>query len=420
MTIGFLTPVTLEAGLLAAFDQGASDLDSRKSAYSKFAKTGLPHRKLEAWKWSDFRTALSDLPVEQGSGEIQVQAPSIFSQAGAFTITLDSDGAHWGDNCPAGVSLRLTDNVADRLDLIDDHPMASLAAAMSTETLIITVAAGQSVTAPIHIRRSGAASDGAQRHHRVLVSIDEDASVGIIESIDEPTGALFDNLLTEVRLGARAHLSRTVYSNVGDNGVEISTCAIVIDGGAVFDQFALLAGGKRSRLETISRFDGPDAHARSFSASILGSARHADFTSEFIHDAEGCIVEQMHKSVIRERGHGIFQGKFLVERTGQKTDANMQANAMLLSEGATINHKPELEIYADDVACAHGSTSGALDDDAIFYMRQRGLSDEAARSLLIDAFLAEVFDEMEEAPLVGARQADILRNVAASWKAGGA
>ena len=98
----------------------------------------------------------------------------------------------------------------------------------------------------------------------------------------------------------------------------------------------------------------------------------------------------------------------------------MQANAMLLSEGATINHKPELEIYADDVACAHGSTSGALDDDAIFYMRQRGLSDEAARSLLIDAFLAEVFDEMEEAPLVGARQADILRNVAASWKAGGA
>ena len=115
----------------------------------------------------------------------------------------------------------------------------------------------------------------------------------------------------------------------------------------------------------------------------------------------------------RDRGRNIFQGKFHVERSAQKTDARMTANALLLSDGAEANHKPELEIYADDVECAHGSTSGALDADALFYLRQRGLDEDAARALLIEAFLGEVIDGID---VDGVR--DVFRARVNSWLEG--
>ena len=126
--------------------------------------------------------------------------------------------------------------------------------------------------------------------------------------------------------------------------------------------------------------------------SALAAARHADATSLISFNATGCETRQLHRAAIRDRARGVFQGKFLVARGSQKTDAEMNAGALLLADTAEANHKPELEIYADDVKCAHGSTAGALDAEAIFYMRQRGLSEHAARALLVEAFLGEVFD----------------------------
>jgi Fe-S cluster assembly protein SufD len=128
------------------------------------------------------------------------------------------------------------------------------------------------------------------------------------------------------------------------------------------------------------------------SAAALSGARHADQTSLVAFNAVGGRTRQIHRAALKDRTRGVFQGKFLVARGSQQTDAEMNAGALLLSDAAEANHKPELEIYADDVKCAHGSTAGALDDDALFYMRQRGLSEHAARALLIEAFLGEVFD----------------------------
>jgi len=129
-----------------------------------------------------------------------------------------------------------------------------------------------------------------------------------------------------------------------------------------------------------------------------------------VHKAPHCRTRQLHKGAARDHGRNVFQGKFEVEREAQKTDAKMTANALLLSDMAEANHKPELEIYADDVECAHGSTCGALDEDALFYLRQRGLDETAARALLVEAFVGEVIDGMDDD-----RLGDIFCTKVADW-----
>ncbi|MEZ5980772.1 MAG: SufD family Fe-S cluster assembly protein [Parvularculaceae bacterium] len=159
-----------------------------------------------------------------------------------------------------------------------------------------------------------------------------------------------------------------------------------------FHQTALLGariGGSESRIA----LGGEGAQVDLRSASMLCGARHADVTSQIDHRAKGCTT-QLHKSALKDKADGVFQGKFLVARGAQKTDARMSVNALLLSDFAEARHKPELEIYADDVECAHGSTVGALDDAALFYIKSRGLDDAAARALLTEAFLGEAFDAM--------------------------
>lgn len=396
-----VNPTAFEAGLLSVLNAHTHDIDVRRAAFEEFAKTGLPHRRLEAWKWTDLRAALQQTD-DRAQDRISLQKPSVFHQRGAFTITLDETGAHWGDAVPAGVTLRVTDEVAALMPLVEHHPMANLVTALASETLIIAVADGAEVTAPIHLYRAN-----AQQHAcaRVLVSLGEGASLTVMDSFEANTDdQAFNNLLVEARVRENASLTRIVLNDGGDDGVDTALHAVTLAAGSQFHQYGLLRGSKRSRTETILHFTGPGAEASSFTAAMLSDNRHADMTTHSIHDAEECIMEQHHKSVVSGRATSVFQGKFLVERSGQKTDANMQANAMLLSSEATVQHKPELEIYADDVLCAHGSTSGALDDEALFYLRQRGLNESQARGLLVEAFLGEVFDAC---PLDGAT--DIFR-----------
>jgi len=407
-----MNPTNYEAGLLAIIGANATDIPARKVAFEQFAKTGLPHKRMEAWKWTDLRSVISDDAKDAShtdeKGAIEFSGPSIFSQMGAFTITLDEEGASWGENVPAGVTIRLTDHVPSMLECVVEHPMANLAAAIAKETIIITVAAETEVFAPLHIRRIASAR---QHHCRILLSIDNGARLRLLETVEGAGyGDFFSNLVTECRIGEGAYCQRTVFSDGGDKGVDISVFGAALEGRAQFEQHALLLGGARERIENHIHHLGEESHAHLYSAAMLSGKRHGDITSFTRHDGENCLTHQHHKSVLRGRSHGVFQGKFLVERAGQKTDANMQANALLLSDRATVNHKPELEIYADDVECAHGSTSGALDEEAIFYMRQRGLNENAARALLVEAFLAEIFDEMDDESF-----SDIFRGVAAKW-----
>jgi Fe-S cluster assembly protein SufD len=187
---------------------------------------------------------------------------------------------------------------------------------------------------------------------------------------------------------------RTVLQETGAAAIINSICAAKIDGDARFEQTSLSTGSRLSRHESHIHFWAPGSSASINSAALLSDSRHSDFTTETKHIAKECETRQVHKGVANDRGRNIFQGKFHVARAAQKTNAKMTANALLLSDGAEANHKPELEIYADDVECAHGSTVGALDGDALFYLRQRGLSEAEARALLVEAFVGEVVESI--------------------------
>jgi len=350
-----------------------SALAARAPAFS-----GLPHRRLEAWKWTDVRAALRE-PMAAACET--VIAPSVFANAGPFEILVMNGAAEWAGAPPSGVVIA-KEGAAPAFG----HPLADLAAALARETL--DVAIDGDVAQPLLIRRVAGAG-AAQARARVRLA--PGARATVIESFDG-AGAFFSNSAIHYDIGAGAHLVRIVRQNAGEAGVETAFAGVALAEGARLDQTALLFGGRLARMETHVACDGPGARVSLRSAAALAPARHADQTSLVAFNAAGGEARQRHRAAVKDRARGVFQGKFLVARGAQKTDADMNAGALLLSDTAEANAKPELEIYADDVKCAHGSTAGALDDNAVFYMRQRGLSEHQARALLVEAFLGEVFD----------------------------
>lgn len=388
MVNSFANPTAFEAALLAAGRMLARS-QRQSAALDNFEKTGFPHRRLEGWKWTDLRAALRN-DVGFASPANDVIAPSIFSGLGAYEVTLMNGAAEWSGDLPKGVSI--TKSSADRAlpKTVLNHPLAELALAMAGDIIEINVADGVFVERPILIRHI---AGGGAAHPRIAIKVGSRARLTFIESFDG-VGEYFWNGLTELSLEFGANANRIVLQNGSDEGVVASICGASLAEKADFHQSALLLGARLSRLETNLSHDGGGARAALKSAAILGGGRHADLTSRIEHNAPGCVTQQLHKSAVAGRGRGVFQGKFFVARGAQKTQAQMAANALLLSEMAEVNQKPELEIYADDVECAHGSTVGALNEEALFYLQSRGLDDAAARAMLVDAFLGEVFDDM--------------------------
>lgn len=188
-------------------------------------------------------------------------------------------------------------------------------------------------------------------------------------------------------LAPGAQLSRIVVQ--AGAGVPLSYAQVHLSEGARFRQFVLAEGGHLARIETYVDIEGEGAEVELNGVYLTAAGHHADLTSRIIHHVPNCKTSQLIKGAARAGGRGVFQGKILVARGAQKTDARQGHHALLLDEGAEIYAKPELEIYADDVACAHGNTAGALSADQLFYLRARGIPEAQARALLVEAFLGE-------------------------------
>jgi Fe-S cluster assembly protein SufD len=177
--------------------------------------------------------------------------------------------------------------------------------------------------------------------------------------------------------------------------VSIATAEVTLGEGAHFAQTVLTTGAKLQRHETRLAHPGQGAEVRIDGLYLLDGVRHSDLTSVVSHGGLNGVTAQLTKGVVRDTARGVFQGKIIVERGADGTDARMGHHALILGERAEIDAKPELEIYADDVQCAHGNTVGNLDESALFYMQQRGIPAEEARALLTQAFLIEVVDRIE-------------------------
>lgn len=233
---------------------------------------------------------------------------------------------------------------------------------------------------------------------RLKIQVEARAEAILLESYEGRGKGYFANTLLDISLGEGACLERLVVLDEPEEAVSVSTAEVTLAKGARFRQTTLASGGKLQRHETHVRHPGAGAYVRMDGVYIVGDKRHTDLTTEVIHEGVDGETSQIVKGVAAGEAQGVFQGRIVVTEGADKTDARMRHDALLVSDHAEIDAKPELMIYADDVACAHGNTIGALDDEALFYARQRGVPLEAARIMLTEAFVAEAVERIEHAP----------------------
>jgi Fe-S cluster assembly protein SufD len=213
-------------------------------------------------------------------------------------------------------------------------------------------------------------------------------------------------------VGDNAHVDHVKILAEGADALHVSTLAAAIGAHARFNSFTFTAGGAVVRKQLFLNFDGEGTVAGVRGATLLNGRQHADTTLVATHAARDCQSREVFKTVLDDEAHGVFQGRIIVRQRAQKTDAKMMTQALLLSDRAEADNKPELEIFADDVQCGHGATAGALDDELKFYLMARGIPSAEAESLLIQAFLGEAVEGIEHA---GLREA-LMESVAAWLK----
>ncbi|MHA7871183.1 MAG: Fe-S cluster assembly protein SufD [Hyphococcus sp.] len=404
-----INPTAFEAGLQAAFQARAHTNPAQADAFDRFARRGMPNRRVEGWKWSDFHAVMRQQSVEPVDESASIIAPSPFAALNPLEFRIVNGRIELPEaDALDGVAVDIIDPSATASHS-EDHPIAALNVALTERALGLTAAKGARIERPILIRHVN--SGPAPVFSQIVATVEEGARLTLIETFEG--SAPFSSALLQLAVRDGAELERLVLQAGDDNAIAHGFAGVTVGKAGRFRQTSFSTGGKLCRHETHVLYPSAGARSEINSAALVGGARHSDFTTLVTHQGEACETRQLHKGVARARGSNVFQGKFLVERPAQQTDAKMTANALLLTDGAEANHKPELEIYADDVECAHGSTVGALDDDALFYLRQRGLAEDEARALLIDAFVGEVIEGIGDErarEIVHERVSDWLRS----------
>ena len=312
--------------------------------------SSFPSRRTEAWKYSDLRKFLRETPEASPMAEIAGEGP--FAALGGEGLAFVNGRAVGAEAFVASGEQVL------RLRFVSDAtgtghaPSVRISARPGARLLLLESHEGQGSAYVAHNRLELDVADGAEVTRIVLT--------------DEPADAI---------------------------GITQATVRLAATG--VYRQTVLATGAKLQRLETEVAHAGHGAHVRMDGLYVMSESRHADLTSIVDHQGPNGTTSQLTKGVVRDTARGVFQGKIIVERGADGTDARMGHHALILSERAEVDAKPELIIYADDVQCAHGNTVGALDQNALFYMQQRGIPLEEARALLTEAFLVEVVDRIE-------------------------
>ena len=401
----------------------------RAAAFDVFAKQGLPHRRVEEWKYTDLRALMRDAKPLAAPPDAKAKASA--KSAGALLGDVETrrlvfvDGAFVAElsdtaNLEPGLSISsLADALAGNDPELLTHlgklaPAGDGAVALNTALMgdgaVIRVAAGATTGRPIHLLFVASAKPAAT-FTRSLVVVEKGARAMLIESHEGPAGSDYQvNAAVEAFVGDDAHVDHVKIIAEGAEALHVSTLAAAVGAHARFNTFTFTAGGAVVRNQLFLKFDGEETVAGIRGATLLKGKQHADSTLVVNHNAPGCQSREMFKAVLDDEAHGVFQGQIIVRPGAQKTDARMMTQGLLLSERAEMDHKPELEIYADDVQCGHGATAGALDDDLKFYLMARGIPPAEAEALLIQAFLGEAIEGIEHA---GLREA--LMESIANW-----
>ena len=392
--------------------------DQRVDAMNRVITMGLPHKRDEYWKYTDPVTLTQSDPAaaalfhnDEGPLFDAIDRVKIVFVDGVF----DADASD--DLTCEGVEIsRLVDVTdgwaADLYGTLEingqtpvNRPLAALNTAFATDGIVIRATGKAAKPINLIYLHKNETSDAILHN---LVRVEEGAEVTLLET--GPAAARFNKTLeVDVAKGGAFHHVRAQGRDHERRAV--THCFARIADESLFKSFTLTANGVLTRNECIIEMLGDDAVAHVAGACVGdGADFHHDDTVFITHDGLRGESRQVFKKVLRNGATGVFQGKILVKAGAQKTDGYQISQSLLLDEDSQFLAKPELEIYADDVACSHGSTSGAIDDEALFYLQSRGVPRKAATDLLTLAFLAEALDEIADEAL-----ADDLRDRLESW-----
>jgi Fe-S cluster assembly protein SufD len=422
---------TAQEALPGARDPFVSDL--RAAAIGAYGRIGLPHRRIEAWKYTDLRARLTginplikadgaeagdaDLGQALGAGVANLSAYRLVMVEGDLRADL-SDLAGLKAAGVEAVSLSralekpqawLKEALA-RVNPRDDDPVLALNTALMTGGVALRVREGVILDKPIHLIAIDGAGDPASTFTRNVVIAEAGSSAMLIESFESRRN-LQRNAVTELRVCPKAAVKHVKIQRESAEAFHLSTWLVELGADARYEAFQFSTGAALARNQIYLRFAGEGAAAEICGAFLARGRQHCDTTLLVEHRVPHCVSREFFKGVLDGDARGIFQGKIIVSPGAQKTDGKQMAGALLLSETAEFDSKPELEIFADDVVCGHGSTSGQIDDELLFYLEARGIPEAEARALLVQAFVGEAIERIEDESLreaLGAASADWL------------
>ena len=381
--------------------------ERRESAARQFASVGFPTTRLEDWRFTNVSPiAEAKWPLAQGG----------FTQAEALTAAVTIPGAVrlviLNGQFAAGLSdlsalpkgLRiasLRDGARDATDGIEtylgkvfsiaSHPFAALNTSFLDDGVAIMVTKGAVVETPIHIVVVTGGNQPVVAHPRVLIVAGENSQVRVAQTfIGAPDTAYFNNAVIEVVVGPGALVQLYTDQRESDQAFHIANIQAHVEAKGVFESHAFSTGARIMRHDIGIGLKGEGADCTMNGVYLADGERLMDTHTSLDHAMPHCTSHEIYKGILAGKGKAVFNGRIIVQLDAQKTDAKQTNRALLLSDDATINSNPQLEIFADDVKCTHGAAVGQLDEEAMFYLQARGLNRAEARDMLLHAFAGEV------------------------------
>ncbi|OCP37597.1 Fe-S cluster assembly protein SufD [Ensifer sp. LC163] len=389
-----------------------SVLSVRDTLVHELRTAGLPTRRVESWHYTDLRTLLRTVPAAD---------PTAFADrvealvAGSTVLSVRNGHADLKGNAPEGVTIRsYTDSLLDGSAaaglavLGSDDAIGRINGGLVRGGLELAIADGTELEDPLEIQL---VQSMGQAHTRFPVSFGAGAKATVIERhLSTDDGESLVSTVNDVTVGEGADIIWIILQQQGVADTHFGQIRFDLAKDAKLYLFVINAGGKLVRQEIHGKTSGEGADFKLRGINLLGGESHTDVTFTLGHNVPHTTSTEIIRNVVFDRAKGVFQGKILVAKDAQKTDARMACNTLLLSDDADLSSKPELEIFADDVQCGHGATVTDIDHTQLFYLLARGIPENKARAMLVNAFVAEIVEELEDEPLVEA-----LEGVISTW-----
>jgi Fe-S cluster assembly protein SufD len=348
----------------------------------------LPSRRDEAWKWTDLKRLIDRAYVTGVALALPKDVERLIASAPLAALHVQRIVVVNGvlQSSPLGMVVS-----PDAPAIEHDDPLLTLNAKLKAK--VIALSFDGNVDQPVEVLHVTTA-EGAAVASRLHIAVAAGASATVIETF-VGEGEYLKNPVTTIDVGKGARLDRVKIETESAKAQHLSQVIATLAADAILNDFTLTSGAMLNRQNGVVEYHGENAAAKVSGSYLLRGAQHADTALIIDHKVPNCLSRELFKCVMDEKARGIFQGKVIVRKDAQKIDGKQSSHALLLSETAEFDAKPELEIYADDVVCGHGTTCGDLNHDHLFYLKSRGIPEMEARAMLVEAFVAEAIETVE-------------------------